>query len=475
MKKSLSVMTALLLIAALLCGCGSVQAQEAAPPVSPAAPAAETAAPDQAAAGEAAEDPLSLEDAAGDLAFAAAMACWDLGVSSVGEKEDLSFLWAASGWYAAWLCRVRQVDLLTEAELRDIQLALGGSGENDLARGDMYTPLHRLQNSDASFYYDFDQHKLRMNELLGVELELDTREEAADTLRTAVTKHFEDGRTVTWEYRLRFEKNPDSGSGFPWRLRSVEEVSGVVMDGELTFTWDELMAANRLENILSLYPALKVYNRVYDNGIRTWYFPHGDEPAMVELGEGSCAGLFRGCWFEYDELPEGGRRVRIGARSPEKQGWEGLGGEICNYFANVAAIRLDRFDGDLIRIFCDMRIGETVPMAVDRGTLVLREVTYNYSSFSEPSVVVMEYLDPAPECPFLDSWDQELRTVTVMWEDWPDPPVAETAEIPMDWEYLPYDARWGNYTAYLNENYTGEYVYPGDGVEYTLYLTTTKG
>ena len=75
----------------------------------------------------------------------------------------------------------------------------------------------------------------------------------------------------------------------------------------------------------------------------------------------------------------------------------------------------------------------------------------------------------------MNGWDRELRTVTLMWEDWPSPPSAETAEIPMDWEYLPYEARWGNYTAYLNENYTGEYAYPGDGVEYTLYLTTTKG
>ena len=196
---------------------------------------------------------------------------------------------------------------------------------------------------------------------------------------------------------------------------------------------------------------------------------------MVEMGDGVCAGLFHGCWFDYDELPEGGRRVRIGARSPEKAGWEGLGGEICGYFANVAAIRLDRFDGDLIRIFCDMRIGETVSMAVDRGTLVLREVTYRYSEYADPSVVVLEYLDPAPDCAFLDSWDRELRTITVMREDWPKPPTRETAKVPMDWEYLPYDCRWGNYIVYLTENYTGEYAYPGDGVEYTLYLTTAKG
>ena len=473
MKRGYTVLVAALLIIAMLCACGG-QVQQTAPQASPPPTSEEPALPAEATAEEHQEKRPALEEAAGDLAFSAAMACWDLGLRSVGEEENLTFLWDATGWYAAWLSRVRQTDLLSEAELRDILLALGGSPDTDLAQGEMYTSLHRLQNSDASYYYDFDQHKLRMNELLGIELELSTREEAENTLHTAVTKHFDDGRTVTWEYRLVFEQNTDSSS-FPWRLRSAEEVSGVTTEEALTFTWDELMAANRLENILSVYPAVQIYNRTYDNGLRTWYFRHGEEPAMVQMGEGVCSGLFHGCWFDYDELPEGGRRVRIGARSPEKVGWDGLGEEICDYFANVAAIRLDCFDGDLIRIFCDMRVGDTVRMAVDRGTLVLREVSYTYSEDFEPSVVVLEYLDPAPDCEFMNGWDRELRTVTLMWEDWPSPPVAETAEIPMDWEYLPYEARWGNYTAYLNENYTGEYVYPGDGVEYTLYLTTTKG
>ena len=47
--------------------------------------------------------------------------------------------------------------------------------------------------------------------------------------------------------------------------------------------------------------------------------------------------------------------------------------------------------------------------------------------------------------------------------------------LPGDWEYLPYEARWGEYTAYTNPDYIGPYAYPGDGVDYTLYLTTAKG
>ena len=40
---------------------------------------------------------------------------------------------------------------------------------------------------------------------------------------------------------------------------------------------------------------------------------------------------------------------------------------------------------------------------------------------------------------------------------------------------FPWEARWGDYTIYMNEGYTRPYSYPGDGVDYTLWLTTAKG
>ena len=52
---------------------------------------------------------------------------------------------------------------------------------------------------------------------------------------------------------------------------------------------------------------------------------------------------------------------------------------------------------------------------------------------------------------------------------------AETVELPADWEYIPAEGRYGDYTIYMNEGYTQPYFYPGDNVDYTLYLTTAKG
>ena len=68
--------------------------------------------------------------------------------------------------------------------------------------------------------------------------------------------------------------------------------------------------------------------------------------------------------------------------------------------------------------------------------------------------------------------------MTVTWEDYDNGEqilFTETVSIPADWEYLPYEGRWGDYTVYNNTDYIGEYEYPGDNVDYELFLTTVKG
>lgn len=84
-----------------------------------------------------------------------------------------------------------------------------------------------------------------------------------------------------------------------------------------------------------------------------------------------------------------------------------------------------------------------------------------------------------PEAKYLDSWEKPMRHITLHWEEWLDsrPHVwTETIEVPADWEYLPWQARWDEYTIYMNAGYTKPYTYPGDGTEdYDLYLTTAKG
>ena len=92
--------------------------------------------------------------------------------------------------------------------------------------------------------------------------------------------------------------------------------------------------------------------------------------------------------------------------------------------------------------------------------------------------MTVSYPDALPDFSFLDGWDKPLREVTGIWEDFYDGDVhvrTETYELPGDWEFLPWEGRWGDYTIYMNKGYTRPYFYPGDGMDYTLYLTTAKG
>ncbi len=109
---------------------------------------------------------------------------------------------------------------------------------------------------------------------------------------------------------------------------------------------------------------------------------------------------------------------------------------------------------------------------------MLRESRFRYGEDSGLVTTIYDYKSPPPELPFLDSWDKPLRTLILHWENFEGSELktwTETVRVPRDWEYLPYEGRWGNYTVYLDEGYTKPYVYPGDGPGYTLYLTTAKG
>ena len=79
---------------------------------------------------------------------------------------------------------------------------------------------------------------------------------------------------------------------------------------------------------------------------------------------------------------------------------------------------------------------------------------------------------------FLDSWDRPLRTIELGWETVSGSERQlrrESIRLPTDWEYFPFECRWGEFTAYTNELCIGDDQDPGDGEGYLLFLTTIKG
>ena len=139
---------------------------------------------------------------------------------------------------------------------------------------------------------------------------------------------------------------------------------------------------------------------------------------------------------------------------------------------------MDRIEGDLIWADALYAGNYRQKLAFDRGSLALREVLSLREDGEVMGDVIFDYRDTAPDCAYLDSWNRPLRTLRILWESYPQGLQElreEYVDVPDDWEYLPAEAQWGDYTAYTNDRYLGDYQYPGDGVEYLLFLTTVKG
>ncbi len=422
-------------------------------------------------------DLLFADNVAGQ-AFAVAMAYWDSGYGVETSPSEPAFAWDALGWYAAWLYRTQELDLIAADTAEAFMASLGCEDTGLIPEEVMDYGMPRALRGRDGVSYDFGLYKDRIDELLGVEVEMSVIPAAEKTVDAVVTQHFDGGLQGETVYTLGFEAGGQADGEFPWALQSVTLPDfAPEVDPALTFTWEELEQANLLENVLAEYPAVRMYSSEFPENGSTWLFSRDENPVLVVEGPDYCSGQYKGCWFDVEEDDKGVTRARIGAFDSSAGSWAALNSMLLESFRDASALRLDRIEEDLIWADCLYRGGERQKLAFDRETLVLRELVV----LSEEGEVLgsncYDYT-PEPEFEFLDSWDKSLREVTVTWENFDGQEqnrYTETVSIPVDWEYLPYECRWGDYTAYTNEDYIGEYEYPGDNIDYELFLTTAKG
>ena len=419
----------------------------------------------------------SFEDATWAQAFSVGMMCWNSYTDDIRLWEPW-FAWESTGWYAALLHRVDGIDLLTQAEIRDFQYSIGVVDEIGDANAWLSPDEPKvLRSADGCLNYDFSAHKQRMDELLGVELELSVAAGTDLTETVTVTQHFGSTDTAKNIYVLSFEPTDEAGA-FPYRVTSLSIPDSIPeVDPALTFDWDLLTEQNRLEKILEMYPGVRIIDRMNDTGAETWFFLHGGDPVMVTDAYGAVYGQFRGCYFELGESTDGIRRPQVGTITDAAETKRNLNDYILDYFTGPAVLKLDRIEGDLIWADSLYRGGYRQKLAFDRGTLVLREVVSLSDSGEVVGIIGFDYSATPAKYTFLDSWDRSLRNIEVLWENYSEGEQLrrETVKLPADWEYYPYESRWGDYTIYTNDRYIGEYSYPGDGVDYMLLLTTVKG
>lgn len=483
MKKALALLLAAVLTA-LLPGCGGPAGAATPAPAREAAESAETAetAVPGAPAGESTPAPeKSFADAAEAQAFAAAMACHLGGVEEYPQSGDTVTAWDMTGWYAAWLYRTAEVDLVEESTILDALESFGAERTLPLPEGwEEYGVVRVLRGTDGSRSYDFAQHKREIDAMLGVDTECAVtfgEDGQADAL---VTVHYENGLADSWGYGLTFAASGEPGAAFPWRLiRAEARKTGVVMDPALTFDWDELMKANSLSNILKLCGSVHIYMEEHPEDESNWLFTRNGRLCQIGGSEDYFSGLMGGVTFDCMRREDGTLHAVMG--KPEDPA-DALGLESwvqeSLYPDYLRSMTLEKTEGDLIWAECLLQGGLRLRLAVDRGTLFLRRQEVYYDESLPPSVTCFSYTDPLPDVSFLDSWNQPLRTVTAYWESFPEgvrTVRTELVRLPRDWEYFPYEARWDDYTAYMDYHYTQPYAYPGTGGDYALYLTTAKG
>ena len=388
--------------------------------------------------------------------------------------------WEATGWYAALLHRVDGTDILPQNTVDEYQRSIGVEepiGDPNDWLGDGGPKV--LRSADGSLNYDFSFHKQRLDELLGVELEFSTQAGPGLTETVTVIQHFGLRAAASRSFVLSFEENEDTAGAFRYRVSDLNILEDVPeLDPGLTFDWDLLTEQNRLSTVLSMYPGIRIYSRMYNADDSTWLFLHGKDPVMITDSYGTVTGQFRGCYFELGESTDGKVRPQVSSFGENAVIQQNLDNFVLGYFDRPAVMKLDRIEGDLIWTDAIYSSGYRQKLAFDRGTLVLREVMSLNDNGEVGNITAFDYSAAPTGFHFMDSWDRPLRTIEVLWETYSGNEQQlrrESIQLPADWEYLPFECRWGDFTAYTNDRYIGDYQYPGDGDGYLLFLTTVKG
>jgi len=456
MKKVISLCLALLLL------CGSV--------VSAYAESGKTA----SAGTETMEQKAAIsEDLIRDQSFSLAMAAW---LGGYPDYEDENMLRQdAAGWYAALQARYGY-DLISEEDITDFLRSVGFTGALWFPESwEEYGIINILTSRDGRRYYDFVSHKNQLAEMLGVSIEYRLETRADGTVLASIVHHYEDGDTAEWSYELRYVKNENPSSAFPYRLAELKVCPFVPqIEGNVDFDWEDLRYANRLDIVLMFCPDVHIESDVGGQTDR-WLFRTEERTVDISQNGGQSYGQVNGIDFRQEGA---GSRVLVGKIDPPDAAEGNFNRALSDVFSDLVRLELVRTGEEVYILNCKTRSGAREIMTVNRLTLWIQQLDGIGEDGSLLYSYTFRYDRQPPRFALLEAWDGPLRTVTLAWEDFRSGVLerwTEFVRVPADWEIFPYEGRWGEYTIYMDHGYTRPYQYPGDGVDYTLYLSTAKG
>lgn len=389
-----------------------------------------------------------------NLAISAALSYRTLVWNGSMNTDTPEFAWNTAGWYAAYIANLELSDdaALSEDQLKDIQNVIL-TGEAVMTPPDDINA--EAETRDGKTYWKFPEINDDFHSYLGVVSEVNCEKAQEDSYVVTIRDHLRFDVVEETVFNVGFKKEND---GYILSEFSRNEFI------DLDFTTDMLYDANHLSNLFSIYDNLTitedrssgygsfVYSRKTDNGYTLW------------TDDGS-SGYYDEFRFYTSDNATG--KVSV---TPD-----GTSSDCLDDY--IAITRLPDEGADLIRLTCteeeeifyvDYGFSSTV-YTIDRGTLALKK-TESFDENDESFFMAkFSYGDKLPEPDTIAAWKGPLRTVSLKLLYSDGETLGLSFTIPADWEFDVYEyCPWG--TAYLDEGCTELYEYPGDGIDYTIYV-----
>ena len=247
--------------------------------------------------------------------------------------------------------------------------------------------------------------------------------------------------------------------------------------GDLHLTAYDLQQANTIYNLLSVYKSVSVTDEVEGGTYTENFFQKNGQPAFLSARkDADGAVLFEG-WYEgYDfYFDDGTMHARLDINTMTETPTFPHDARLSDYFNDVTVQLAE--EGEDCYTFNVENAERTYTniITVDKETLAIQKIVYfnpDGNSF-ETKVRYDAYVDGIE---LLDGWSGEFKTVTIVSDivlENGKSNVTVEKRIPVLWELIPY--AYEETALYLDADSTVEYQYPGDGKDYTVYITNTMG
>lgn len=242
----------------------------------------------------------------------------------------------------------------------------------------------------------------------------------------------------------------------------------------------DIYMANTVDYLLSMYKSIRITCEYADSSIVKYMFLKNGKPFYIEDNRPAESESEIWCWYNGMNFSPGGDRVTVSFSSEELPDVNGdfpyeymisdnVTGETVEYVGESDGFYEFRVTG------ADEEIHYVENHFFDKETLAVRKSVCRYDD-EELNEIYFDYNTPVEYASLIDGWDGELKKVTVVSEitgDSGSNVITKEYSVPADWELIPYD--YEEVAVYLDEDMTVPYEYPGDGVDYTIYVTNAMG